>query len=396
MYMCTRGITMATRLSKEVPINRTDTENRQNPPRLSPESIASVHAFFKAKEALAQERLNETGGSPARDEPSQERKTPRIGSVTKEPFRAENHFLPRLYLRGFADAAGQVAVYRTLVSHSTVRTWESSPTKSIGRIRHLYSLVNNGELSDELETWLARDFEDPAGPALSKALSDERLDVEDWHTLIRFAGAQDVRTPTRLREMLERIKRWIPDHHAELVDQIAQQVDAVTASKLRKLRPPEVGHDQALFNMKKLLTDSLPKVPVTGWTILKPAPGFRWFTSDAPLLRLNFYGEGRYDFNGGWNNPGGNLILPLGPQHLLIRQVGLRLPIRGTVLSEERTREMRRLLAEHAAELIVAAQPDPEIETLRPRLVDPTEFEKRLAYQRSIGEALPIEKGEVT
>lgn len=136
----------------------------------------------------------------------------RIPIVMTDPFRAENHFLPRLYLRGFENPGRKVAVYRTLVSHPKVPEWETMSTKGLGRMSHLYSVKKNGMISDELERWLETEYETPAAPVLSKALADKRLSQSEWDMLIRFAAAQDLRTPRRLAEMLQRIRHWMPTH----------------------------------------------------------------------------------------------------------------------------------------------------------------------------------------
>lgn len=307
--------------------------------------------------------------------------------MSDEPFRAENHFLPRLYLRAFEDRDRHVFVYRTLVSHSSVDRWERKATKNLGRIRHLYSVELDGEVSDEVERFLEREFETPAASALSKALADQRLEPRDWEQLIRFASAQDLRTPSRLLETVERLRGFVPAHHAELVEKYAAIASESIAAQLRASSPPEVTHETALGVMVQLLTNSLPKVPKTGWSIVRPAPGYSWFTSDVPLVRLNYYPDGSHDFKGGWNRPGGNLFVPLSPQHLMIREVGRRLPRRGEALSVEATRQMRGFLAEHAEDMVIAAQPDSEVEVLRPRVVDDAEYERRKEYWKSLGDS---------
>lgn len=95
-----------------------------------------------------------------------------------------------------------------------------------------------------------------------------------------------------------------------------------------------------------------------------------WFTTDDPVVRLNYYGDGRYDFKGGWGNPGTEIFLPLDPRHLLYTKVGERPPRRGWVVPRAEAEMIRRFIAEHAHRFIFAASPDAEVPKLRPRIVD--------------------------
>ena len=106
------------------------------------------------------------------------------------------------------------------------------------------------------------------------------------------------------------------------------------------------------------------------WTILKPHEGLAWFTSDDPVIRLNYYEPGKYDFKGGWGNPKTEILLPLDPQHLLYAMVGERPPQRGTTISIAQTQAIRRFIAEHAHRVIIASAQDGEVPVLRPRIVD--------------------------
>jgi len=74
----------------------------------------------------------------------------------------------------------------------------------------LYTRIVAGVQTDEIERWLKREFEDPAEEAISKATADLRLTSLDWHRLIQFVAAQDVRTPRSLEEHLQRGRETMP------------------------------------------------------------------------------------------------------------------------------------------------------------------------------------------
>ena len=90
-----------------------------------------------------------------------------------------------------------------------------------------------GTESDDLERWLGSEFEAPAELAITHAVTDQPLTTDDWRKLIRFAMAQDVRTPARLREFLRRQTQVMP----QLLDKtIHDAVDKLSQGKL-SVRP---------------------------------------------------------------------------------------------------------------------------------------------------------------
>lgn len=74
-----------------------------------------------------------------------------------------------------------------------------------------------------------------------------------------------------------------------------------------------VGRGLWFSGMRHLLTHTVKHLERHKWTILRPPEDLSWFTSDDPVIRLNYYDAGRYDFNGGWGNKGTEIILPLAP-----------------------------------------------------------------------------------
>jgi len=124
-----------------------------------------------------------------------------------------------------------------------------------------------------------------------------------------------------------------------------------------------------LFSIRHLLTKTADVLHQHKWTILSPPEPIRWFTSDDPVIRLNYHGPDRYDFDGGWGSQGTEIVLPLSPRHLLYAQVGSLPPRRGTELPQAQAEMTRRFIAEHAHRMIFAAEPEPCVTTLRPRTV---------------------------
>lgn len=120
-----------------------------------------------------------------------------------QELRKDNHYVPELYLKQWANS-NSVLAYRLVVPNENVRTWKRHSLKGIGYQKHLYTYWAGGAETDEFECWLDREFESPAHEAIRRVVQEERLEPEHWRRLVRFALAQDVRTPARLKEFIHR------------------------------------------------------------------------------------------------------------------------------------------------------------------------------------------------
>lgn len=332
--------------------------------------------------------------------------------------RRDNHYVPSVYLKRFSSSPGKTWLYRTLVSDARVPVWREKFLRSVASQADLYSLAQLGGECDSIERWLDRDFEAPAERSLARAVADERLSPQDWERIVRFAMAQDVRTPARFIESLERWQRQIPPMLDETVQRGVQELerehergearsriggpktvedtgeyDLLPISVTKGIDPGDhqgwikaeitVGRQLWLFNIRHLLNKTIHRIPKKGWTILVPPKGIRWFTSDNPVVRLNYYPDRTYDLKGGWDNPGSEILFPLSPRHLLYRQAGQRAPRRGEVVSARLACGLLRFIAENAHRSIFAEKVDPIVEALRPRRVSAEQYNsEKEAWER--------------
>jgi hypothetical protein len=124
------------------------------------------------------------------------------------------------------------------------------------------------------------------------------------------------------------------------------------------------------FSMRHTLTHTLRALEHHKWTILRSPEGTPWFTSDDPVIRLNYSSESDYSFHGGWGSEGTEIMLPLSPQHLLYTRVGKQPPRRGTVVTRKVADSIRRVIASRAHRTIFAAEPDAQVPAMRPRVVN--------------------------
>lgn len=336
-------------------------------------------------------------------------------------FQKDNHYVPRLYLKRWANDDKAVNTYRILVPHQNVHLWKRQSTKGLAYHEHLYTRAMASGETDEVEKWLARDFEEPAEVPLQKVVSRARLSREDWQCLIRFAAAQDVRTPAR---MLEMMRRW---HSAEmggcfqgiLESSVNEYADAMRQGRSIQRTPSpgteyfpgrvttgiEPGAEEGfvraemitgraywLFAIRRLLNTTINTLLEHRWTILCPPRHMRWLTSDDPFVKLNFHSAATYDFKGGWGSPGTEILLPLDPGHMLYTKIGeRRLWERNVQVPEDTALGFQKFTSEHAHRLIFAVDDDPLVQRLRPRTVDAVAFrheqEQWARWNKQQGEA---------
>ena len=316
-------------------------------------------------------------------------------------LRSDNHYVSQGYLKRWESSHKKVFVYRTSVAHENVAKWKEQSIKGIGYQKHLYTQLLSGGYSDEIERWFSEKYENPAEISIAKAVSDSRLDSEDWGLLVNFMAAHDVRTPLRLIEHLRRAERQLPEIMAEVLGSLEEklkckQISSSSGSgdsQIRGIFPIAVSIDENsneeyatvkvettpgrstwVYNIKHLLSNTSSILHKNRWTIMRPARGLYWPTSDNPVIKLNYYSHDSYDFKGGWYNPGTELLFPLGPEHLMYSQVGKRPPMRGTRFSHSDTQLIQKIISENAHRYIFCNQINEEIEEFRPRVVSREQF----------------------
>lgn len=317
-------------------------------------------------------------------------------------FHIKNHYVPECYLKSWEDDNCEIHVYRLLVTHEKVPAWSTKSRGAIAYQKHLYTQVIAGEESDSFEKWIDKEYETPATEALEKAINDKRLTSEDWSILIKFLAAQDVRTPSKLYEHLDRgstsmanalesslseLKEMLGAKPIEKIDQPTDKnIDSSTLPVKVTIEPSEngegsivkvetyVGRSSWVFSMNHLLNSTCKKLHEHKWTIVKPAKGYKWLTSDNPVIKLNFTNYQDYDLKGGWGKEKGNIIFPISPEHAMFVQIGDRSYQKGTRLSLEQTVFFRKIMCENASRFIYSSFNDDEVLNYTPRKIDKKQY----------------------
>lgn len=317
-------------------------------------------------------------------------------------FRRDNHYVSSQYLKHWESSTGRIWVYRILVSHDKVPLWKDKSARGIAYHKHLYTRLAVNRETDELERWFDREYETPAADVLQKVISNDRLTPSDWRILVRFLALQDVRTPARLVERLKFWHKTLPGLMQNTLEKSVKKLESMNSKDIRivpqnsplteylpfsvkteKIPGQEfatiraetiVGRGLWLFSIKRLLTETADILHQHRWTILSPPNGLKWFTSDDPVIRLNYNGPNKYDFGGGWGSKGTEIFMPLSPDHIIYTQIGSRPPRRGTQFSLEQAKLIRRFIAEHAHRFIFSKEPDSKVPRLKPRVVNKNWF----------------------
>ena len=308
----------------------------------------------------------------------------------------KNHYVPECYLKGWANSHKKVHVYRTLVSHSRIPVWKQYSISAVAYQKHLYTQITSGNESDDLEKWLDREFESPSTPAIEKAIANKDLSPNDWDLLIKFLAAQDVRTPTRLREHVQRTEKILSETLEETLNSLQEKLESGRTEDLK--REPNIqdsiplkitthfeensetgilkaetyaGRSTWIHSIKHTLDKTREVLHLHEWSIVKPAKGYCWPTSDNPVVKINYYGPDKYDLRGGWGKKKGNIIFPISPEHAMFVQIGDAPIPNGSRLSIEQTKEFIKFIVENAHRKIFSHTPEKEIPLLRPRIVNP-------------------------
>ena len=89
--------------------------------------------------------------------------------MTSIQFHRDNHFVPCVYLKGWAGADGKIATYRLLVPHEKFPLWRRYTPTALAYHTYLYTQTISGAENDDIEIWLDREFEKPAERVIKKS-----------------------------------------------------------------------------------------------------------------------------------------------------------------------------------------------------------------------------------
>jgi len=307
-----------------------------------------------------------------------------------------------MYLKRFCSRPGMVYRYDLLVPNEKVPVWSERLLNRVASHEHLYTSLDGQAEVDEHEKWFNEEFESPAEDAIERAVTGGRLSKEHWRRLVYFLAAQDVRTPARLQERLAHWNKQLPEMINEtLQESVSELLQAKKEGRSPK-RGPEgitkgfpmrvriepsddpgyaqlrlesvVGRGMWLWSQRHLLTGIVDRLIEHRWTVLVAPDDVAWFTTDDPVIRLNYYSKESYTFEGGWGSRGTEIFIPLDPRHMLYTSIGNPRKLRGTEITGAVAHEFRKFFAEHAHRYIFSSQREASVGSMRPRHVSLEDF----------------------
>lgn len=313
----------------------------------------------------------------------------------------DNHYVPRQYLKRWENTAQKVWTYRTLVSNSHVPLWRDYSVKAIAFQQDLYTVRTNGREDDSLEHWLDKNVEAPAKAVFDKVAHDRKLNQREWEILLLYMAAQDLRTPGKIKSLLQIWRQDIPqkahDTLAECAALFQNKPGLVKALpkhfvfrgqqglpmnvKTAINKPQEtlnveveidMGKELYLYALKRALMHTYKVLLNHHWIIIHPHPGQEWPTSDKPVICMDYNSKTSYNLESGWGKKHANIIFPIDPWHLLITEVGIKNTkrLQSMDYSAEYTTFFQDIICENAYRFIFAVNPLKYMNRRHKRIVD--------------------------
>ena len=296
-------------------------------------------------------------------------------------------------------------MYRLLVSHENVPLWQRRGIKGLVCEDDLYTVFSGDAETDEFERFMTS-IEVPGQEAIEKLLARSKMKSADWQAVAKFVAAQSMRTPLAFVEITRRAER----HAQEALEELVRKYEALGAivpteegpeppnflhDTLKvSIEPPTGGSDKAgiraqtksarsvwMATQRHHLTNNVHQFVNHRFRAASPFGDEEWPLCDHPVLTLNYYERGKYDFEAGWGKTNSEFILPISPKVALYTKIGDKTTGPFT-FSHEQTTELQRIMVERAFRWILARKELSWVAAARPREVNAQRFEQERQFWR--------------
>ena len=316
-----------------------------------------------------------------------------------------NHFVPQMYLDAWKNENNKIWTYDLLVPNENCNLWNERATRSIASQQDFYIMLKNKEEVDDIEKYINKKIEIPASNPLKKAIKSQELSDNDWKAIINFSGCQSVRTPTFASRILDISKNKFNDTFQQTILEIEKKLNNMSIEELKKYSKNEnynkhnemfplkiidtgvehggkalikvetiIGKSFYLQEMINLINETIEILHQHEWKIIDLDYRVKIPTSDDPVICLNYYSDDKYDFNGGWNNRGSEIIFPISPSKIIYTKVGARdIQFR---LDYQLSMKIKTIIVKHASRRIFSIDREKWITKTRKRYVNKNQFKR--------------------
>lgn len=314
-------------------------------------------------------------------------------------MHVKNHYVPELYLNNWA-VNGKISVYNNLVSHKNVPLFQSKSAGSICYMKHLYTNRIDKVDYDNFERWINNVVETPYKTTQDKIINGEKLRYDDYQNISRFVFAQYLRVPkyyatkftaigknieSNLEKMLEetinkaekRIKHQAPlilTPTPKLIEEIPLNISFEKISEENYVKLETLfGRKMWLSTIQRMVENKLDVMRNYKWQIIEAMDGYEWYTSDNPVILLNYWSQEQYDFNGSWAKKHTNILMPISPRFLLFTEVGSRMPFKNNVNIQK---FFNKCIIENSFLQVYSTTPNKTIPQIQKRIVNADEYKR--------------------
>lgn len=322
-----------------------------------------------------------------------------------ENISRNNHFVAQMYLNAWKNNNNKIWTYDLLVPNEKCNLWNEKSTRSIASQQNFYITLRQNEEVDDIERYLNDEFETSASKSLKKARLGENLSNEDWKSIVNYIGCQIVRTPAFVSKMLKTSKMNMKDIFQQTITELERDLNNRSVEEIKGyLKKEKYNDDNEMFPLKivdtglndgnkeilkietivgksyylcmmmHLLKQTIKVLHKHEWKVIDVDDRVKIPTSDDPVICLNYYADNKYDFCGGWNNEGSEIIFPISPTKIVYTKVGakdikFKLDYKLSIL-------IKNMIVEHAYRRIFSIDNERCITKIRKRYVNEKEFQR--------------------
>lgn len=295
-------------------------------------------------------------------------------------MKTRNHYVSRCYLKMWENPNKDLFEYKKNIPNSNFRIWSKRKPSQIGFLNNFYIFFNKNEskekeFSDIYEEIFSKNFENELGKILEKIDKDQNLEPNELDILFKFIAVQRYKTIDGFFRTMDIITQ--EEYEQEIMKVIKESdndyQNGRIGSKLNLTKKNDVlspldadiipnqgvkityikGRNNLLICLKRLMDNVYKCLYNHCWTILKAPDNKEWITSDNPIITKKDLNQNNiYNFEGGFDEPQAEIMVPISPKYLLYTKIGFPLKCSKFQVNDEIYESIIKLICENATESI--------------------------------------------